>query len=336
MRQLLAALLAGLVASATHAEMVQVESVDAASFACLTRPGSLPTYPDVDAATQRTGFVRLSMKFVAPGQVPEVAVLFRDASDAMVAAVQTHVLAYRLPCLAADAAPVVAVQEFSFTPARAEASPATPPALAVPPTPVMPSLKECLRVPDAAPGLAADAHQRASVSNVVIEATFTSVDTEPAIQVLYASVGRKQLAAVTDHMRQYRLSCMPGSGKQTVVQRSFRYQVTEAGASTTQVKFKGAVALGSFLRGIKDIQLKQAEFDFTTMACPFQVAWTLGKPALENRVVDLGRRDLNRVAFLAWLRSLEMNAPGQLFESLLGETIVIDVPCGRLSLTGQG
>lgn len=334
MRQLVAALLAGLVASAAQAEIVQVERADAASFACLTRPDSLPTYPDVDTAAPRAGLVRLSMKFVAPGQAPEVAVLFRDASDAMVAAVQAHVLAYRLPCLAADAAPVVAVQEFSFTPARAEASPAAPPALAVLPTPVMPSLKECLRKPDAVPGLAAD--QKASVSNVVIEATFTSVDTEPTIQVLYASVGRKQLAAVTDYMRQHRLSCMPGGGKWAILRRSFRYQITDAGAATTQVKFKGAVALGSFLRGIKDIQSKQAEFDFTTMACPFQVAWTLGKPALENEVVDLGRRDLNRVAFLAWLRSLEMNAPGPLFESLLGETIVIDVPCGRLSLTGQG
>ena len=332
MRQLVAALLAGLVASATQAQVVQVERADAASFACLTRPDSLPTYPDADAAAPRTGFVRLSMKFVAPGQAPEVEVLFRDASDAMVAAVQAHVLAYRLPCLAADAAPVVAVQEFSFTPARADASPAAAPALCVPPTPVMPSLKECLRVPDALPAL--DASQKAGVSNAVVEATFTAVDAEPAIQVLYASVGRKQLAAVTDYMRQLRLSCMPGGGKQAIVRRSFRYQITDAG--TPQVKFKGAVALGSFLRGIKDIQSKQAEFDFTTMACPFQVAWTLGKPALENEVVDLGRRDLNRVAFLAWLRSLEMNAPGPLFESLLGETIVIDVPCGRLSLNGQG
>lgn len=332
MRQIVGALLAGLMASATHAETVLVERADAASFACLTRPDALPTDPDVDVAAPRAGFVRLSMKFVAPGQAPEVAVLFRDASDAMVAAVRTHVLAYRLPCLAADAAPVVAVQEFSFSPARAEASRVTPPALAVPPTPVMPSLKECLRMPDAAPGLAAD--QRASVGNVVIEATFTSVDTEPAIQVLYASVGRKQLAAVTDYMRQHRLSCMPGGGKWATVRRSFRYQITDAGG--TQVKFKGAVALGSFLRGIKDIQSKQAEFDFTTMACPFQVAWTLGKPALENEAVDLGGRDLNRVAFLAWLRGLEMNAPGPLFENLLGETIVIDVPCGRLPLNGQG
>ena len=68
------------------------------------------------------------------------------------------------------------------------------------------------------------------------------------------------------------------------------------------------------------------------MNCPFQVAWTLGKPAVENRVGEVGAPDLNRAEFLGWLASLEMDVQGQPYEQMVGQTVIVNVPCGNLNL----
>jgi hypothetical protein len=70
------------------------------------------------------------------------------------------------------------------------------------------------------------------------------------------------------------------------------------------------------------------------MACPFQVAWTLGLPKLDNRVGQVGKPDPNRTEFLAWLGGLEMDLQKAQFEQLVGQTLIINVGCGKLALNG--
>jgi hypothetical protein len=336
MRHIAAALAAGLFACVAQAQMFEIEPVDPKALACLANPAPVPRYPAADEGTQRTGFVRLSLKFTAPDQAPEVQVLFRNASDAMLGVVDAYARSYRLPCMAAGASPVLAVQEYDLKAGLAEPAQLTPPRVVVTSDEPVRSTNDCIRRPGDAPPHLQDMVKKGDVSNALFEANFPAVDAEPDVKVLYSSVGKAQLRALTEYVRQHRLSCIPGGGKFAIVRWNFRYEVSDAGSTTTKFKFKEAVPLTTFLRGIKGIQAIRTDFDLSSMSCPFQVAWTLGKPALDNRVAEVGKRDLNRTEFLAWLAGLEMSASESLFERLVGETIVVNVPCGRLALTPQG
>ena len=335
MRQIATALAVSLFAGVAQAQVIEIERVDPTALACLANAAPAPRYPAADEGTRGTGQVRISLKFTAPDHAPEVQVLLRNASEAMLSAVESYARSYRLPCMAAGAPAVLAVQEFDFKPGTVDPGPSTAPRPVAALEQLTPSVKECIREPKDELPWQQDAVKKGNVSNAIFEARFSAVDAEPEVKVLYASVGRAQLKALTHYMRQYRLSCMPGGGGFSTVQRSFRYEVSDAGSTTTKFKFKEAVPLTTFLRGIKGIETMRTDFDLGSMSCPFQVAWTMGKPALDNRVAEVGTRDLNRAGFLAWLAGLEMNASESIFERLVGETIVVNVPCGRLALTPQ-
>ena len=104
-------------ACGARAQVAELPSpADAQTLGCLQRGTGKPSYPDRDLQLRSTGTVRLSLRFTAPDRRPDVAVLFRAASDAMAEEVEWHVRDYRLPCL--GGAPVTAVQEFVFTPRR--------------------------------------------------------------------------------------------------------------------------------------------------------------------------------------------------------------------------
>jgi hypothetical protein len=316
-------------AGASQAQVVESDGVDPRLIACLHKGGPAIDYPAHDRQLQSPGFLRLSLKFTAPDRPPETVVLFRAASDAMLEEVRWHVRGYRLPCLPAGET-VTAVQEFEFKPR--ETAPVTwtsPRAVSAKQDegarPARPDA--CMRTPKTPPDLWGPVFQR-DVVNIFVKMSFTAPDAAPDVEVLYSSASPSQVQSVTDYARQYRVPCLAPGGKPYVVQQQFTYRPYGAAARV----FKDAVKLTAFLSNMKDIQQARANFDFGTMNCPFQVAWTLGKPAVDNSVGEVGPPDLNRAEFLAWLASLQMDLEPKAFQQMVGQTVFVNVPCGSLTL----
>jgi len=337
MRKVLLAIVASFLACAAQAQMVAVDAVDTQVLACLQKTGPEPRYPQRDEDMRMTGRVRLSLKFTAPDRAPEAQVLFRAASDAMLDEINWFVRGYRLPCMAAGAAPVLTVQEFEFRPRVTDPVTWTAPRAVAAPAGDAQAMNykaamACMRTPKEPPDLGGN-HLQRDVANAFVEVRFMAPDAEPEIKMVYATLSNAQTRALTEYVRQYRLPCLPAGARPLAVQQHFQVRPVGVGARV----FKDAVPLTAFLSNMKGIQAMNANFDFDTMSCPFQVAWTLGKPALaSNRVGQIGKPDLNRTEFLAWLAGLEMDVKPAQFEQLVGQTIIVNVPCGTLKLQPSG
>jgi len=334
MRKMLLAAMASLFTCAAQAQMAEVDAVDTQVLACLEKTGPAPRYPQRDEDMRLTGHVRLSLKFTAPDRAPEVQVLFRAASEAMLDEIHWYVRGYRLPCMAPGAAPVMMVQEVEFRPRVTDPITWTPPRAVAAPASGEPHALDhkaamaCMRTPKEQPDFGGSYLQR-DVSNAFVDIRFTAADAEPEVKMAYSTVSGAQARAVTEYVRQYRLPCLPAGAKPVGVRQHFQFRPAGVGARV----FKDAVPLVSFLSNMKGIRAMSTNFDFDTMSCPFQVAWTLGKPALANRVGQIGKPDLNRTEFLAWLAGLEMEVKNSReFEQLVGQTLVVNVSCGKLVL----
>lgn len=314
-------------ALSAQAQLVELPSpADAQALGCLQRGKAKPTYPSQDLTARTPGTVRVSLRFTAPDQPPKVERLFRAATEAMVEEVEDQVRQYRLPCL--GAAPVTAVQEFVFTP-RVTDPIAWTELRPVPDADDRHKRLACLTTPKEPPEFGGGLLQR-DVSNVFIDMTFTAPDAPPTVKLAYSSASKSQEGVVQDYVSQYRLPCLPAGAKPAASRQHFQFRPY----GVSKQVFKDAVALPVFLSNIQGIRQQRVAFDFGSMACPFQVAWTLGRPRLDNRVGQVGTPDPNRAEFLAWLAGLEMALTEARFEQLVGQTLIINVGCGRLELGG--
>lgn len=327
MRNLVTAVVAVVFASGAHAQVAELPSAtDAQTLSCLQTGAGKPRYPDRDLQLRSPGTVRLSLRFTAPDRRPEVKVLFRAASDEIVEQVEWHVRDYRLPCL--SGAPVTAVQEFVFKPRVTDPVTWTP-LRATRDRDDTEQRMNCLRTPAEQPEFSGGRLQR-DLSNVFVDMTFSAPDAPPTIEMAYSNAGAAQEKAVRDYVAQYRMPCLPAGAKPSTMRQHFQFRPYGVGKRV----FKDAVALPAFLSNVKGIRDQRVAFDLNSMACPFQVAWSLGRPKLDNRVGEVGTPDPNRTEFLAWLASLEMDMKEAQFEQLLGQTVIINVGCGKLDLGG--
>lgn len=324
-------ILAGMAcALSAQAQIKPIDTASGATLACLEKTAAPITYPERDLAARLGGSVRLSLRFTAPDRAPEIDVLYQNGSEALLDEVRWHVRGYRVPCMKPGAAPVTAIQEFSFTPRQTDPITWSPPRA----QPAQGEAKReeeafaCLRAAKPQPEYSGSLMSR-EATNAVVQMQFTSADDPPEVKLLYSSLSPTQQESVLDYVRGYRLPCLPPGGKPVTGRQHFHFSPPNAEPRA----FKDAVPLMSFLSNIKGIRSQRADFDFRTMSCPFQVAWEVGRPALEsNDVGQVGKPDPNRTEFLAWLASLEMDLKPRNLQALLGHSLIIDVPCGRLLL----
>lgn len=327
------AMLAGIVLTlSAHAQVKPIDVTSAAALACLQSTAAPITYPERDLAARVGGRVRLSLRFTAPDRAPEIDLLYRTGSEAMLDEVRWHVRGYRVPCMKPGAAGVTVVQEFSFTPVKTDPITWSPPRAA--PSQDEESIKRekeafaCLRAGKPEIEYSGSQNSR-EATNAFIEMRFMSADAPPEVKIQYSSLSSTQQQEMMAFVLSYRVPCLPRDAEPVIGRQSFKFLPPNAEKRV----FKDAVPLMSFLPSIKGIRLQQADFDFDTMSCPFQVAWEVGRPALEsNEVGQVGKPDRNRTEFLAWLASLEMDLTPRDLQALLGSPLVINVPCGRLLL----
>lgn len=327
MRSLITAWVLGLCAVGAHAQTAIDDRSGEATLACLQRPAA-PKYPPEALERRKGGFYRVLLTFTQAQRAPEVKVLFAAGSENLQFAAEHYVKQFRLPCLKADSV-VTLVQEVRFT-AVAEADAEVPQPLNLPRT-ANQRLGECLRTPADGPRLSEATQLQAfkrepKNGNLVVELDFTAPDQPPQARVVYNSLNPRHRNDVLDHVAQYRLPCL-GAGERYGVQQTFHVGFD----GNRSFAFKD-IGLVKFLGMVKNVEVRPVHFELDTMGCPFRVRYTLGRPALPNRVVESGPRNPNRSAFIAWLEELELPLTPEQFENLLGAEMLIDVPCGSIKL----
>lgn len=317
-----------------QAQVAALASPDAEqTLACLKRGGE-PRYPAEELEARTPGTVRFSLRFTAPDQPPEATLLYRAATDAMVEEVERHIRDFRLPCL--DGPPVTAVQEFAFRPQATDPITWTP----LRPSPGLDDTAKranCLVTPKEGLEYSGGATWLSETVNVFVDFGFTAPDAPPQVKIAYSSASKGQARDVMDYVARYRMPCLPAGAKPSWLRQHFQFRPH----GVAKRAFKDAIALPAFLSNVKGLReeagnnlLRRVNFDFNTMSCPFQVAWTLGRPKLDNQVGQVGKPDPNRTEFLVWLAGLELEMKERTFEQLVGQTLIINVGCGRLDLPG--
>lgn len=297
----------------------------AQSLSCLKQPSSTLSYPEKHRFDRIHGFMRLRLHFEKADASPRVEVLANTAREDMQDRVYRYVADYRLPCLKAEDGTVSAVQEFDFSNSSMEALP-------VPETPQR-RLPFCVVMPrkdmDRIMTLSRN------VEHVVLAATFTGDGEQaPEVKVLHSTGDRAVEQDAIERVKTYRMPCRTGKEEPQVMQQ--RFTMVPAGHRRYVLK-QEAFNLVEFLSMTQGAQQLKANFDFGTMNCPFKVNFTLYGPALPNEVHAGGKRDPNRAPFLKWLseRQIAFGSDKQANE-LFGQTLQIQVPCGRLDLDPAG
>lgn len=295
----------------------------AQSLSCLVRQEKPPVYPSRLEKNRVGGFMRVQLHFNQADAPPRVEVLANTAAPEMQEQVFRFLEGYRLPCLTSAEGPVRAVQEFSFTNSEREPLPVereNKGELCV----VMP--REPMEPPTPWPG-------DREVEHVVAVLTFSGDGQQaPAVKIIHSTGSNRLESAVREQVAKYRMPCRTGAEQPMVVQQMFSFN--PAGARRYVLK-REIFRLAEFLGMTAGIQAVQADFDFSTMNCPFKVDYSILGPNLPNEV-RAGKPDPNRAVFLKWLAERQLAfANAKQANELFGEVIQIQVPCGTLKLQGE-
>jgi hypothetical protein len=169
----------------------------------------------------------------------------------------------------------------------------------------------------------------AEVSAVLVRLTFTQADSPPATEILYADGNPKFVPTVERAVKQYRLTCLPSGHQEVVATQRFVMR----GIDAPMRQLKRELGLVELVRLIKDLKSQRARFDFTTMACPFQIEFAPYQPYARNTARELGTHDPARREFLSWLQSVTLDLPPKFMRTAMGEPSVVSVPCTLLDLS---
>jgi hypothetical protein len=165
-------------------------------------------------------------------------------------------------------------------------------------------------------------------SVVLVRLVFRQANEAPLVEVAYAAGNPKLVPIVERAVSEYRLTCLP-QGEQVVEMQKFIMH----GLDAPVPQLKRDLALIDVVRLIKDIQNTRVRFDFSTMACPFQVGFAPYRPYARNTVKEVGIPDANRREFIEWLKDITLDLPPKFMRTAMGESSVVTVPCTVLDLS---
>ena len=299
----------------------------AQSLSCLQRPEQPPKFPERGNYDRTGGFARVKLKFVAPDQAPEVQLLANSLREDMLDVVTRYADRYRLPCLQPTDGTVSAVQEFEFSNTQKAPLPLAPDE-----TTGRGRLDLCYLRPKRDMVFNTSAAGR-EVNNVVITMTFAgNGEQPPEVKVLHAQAVPFAVESVVEWAAGSRMPCRQAGDAPVVLQQSFRLYPP---GLTRQVLKVEQLDLVDFLAMTENPNAEGVRFDFNTMACPFNVNYTMYGPTLPNEVTD-GEKKPDRAIFIDWLarQNLKFKSAKQA-RALFGEDLQIRVPCGELDLRAK-
>ena len=95
----------------------------------------------------------------------------------------------------------------------------------------------------------------------------------------------------------------------------------------TAYGFKPGLSLKQLLALDGAEHRQQLPRDSTAMACPFDVQLTYQRPAVANRVAQVGDWRAERKPLLDWLAGVTLNLDATQQRTLFGDTALVTIPC---------
>jgi hypothetical protein len=285
-----------------------------------------PDYPPAMLAIKRGARVHARFTFSGPDRAPSVEV--NDTPHEFAEAVREYAKQLRVPCMVADDAPVTLRQDFDFVPNEGRKVALT---LPVDETAAARSSSDRCGVHLTGPGIPAIAypeqalHQRLE-GNVVVRLHFSDPTLGPEMTVLDNGGSKEFVHAILPSVEALRMACL---GKDPVdVQVFYSFQIDGA---ANRVVLRD-LSLVQFLHAVKAVPPEPAYFDTKLMKCPFDVRLTFRQPWNRNRIDELDEDIEARHAFLNWLSTMELNVDGRAANHVLGQSMLIQVPCTVVDL----
>ncbi len=324
-----------LLAGPVQAQEVTLEP--SATQRCLTpvaeRRGA-PDYPLRALKAETPGRVKVELVFDSADRGPEVTVLEQEGDDTFVAAVKAHVRDYRVPCLGGREAPARLRIDFVFTPDMRRVLWSTPTDAN---SEQRKALLKCLRHEsgEKAPIFPESARKAGVQGRVLARMRFTAPDQAPAIEVFSRPQARLLARAISAWTQGYRMPCFSGEPLDTTWVFYFIFEGESYG-------FKGPMTLQQLLPAVRGIHTQTLNFDFTEMACPFDVRLSYRRPELPNVVGELAPEGTSAAAsispnptrrqFVDWLTTIELDVPPSALDSVFGDSVTLTIPCIKINL----
>jgi hypothetical protein len=293
---------------------------------CLVAPDRKEAlrYPTGQVEQKNGGIVRVRLTFVSATDAPRVEVFYESAGTAFSDAVLDYVSKYRLPCLVAADAPLLATQEFAFDPGdgrkvmwadvRRDG-------------PSKAHFLECLKGNEGLPDYPSGALGQTLEGVVFARFSFVDPASAPNVEILYDSDSSKLAGAVRQYLARLRLPCMKAGDPPVGAFQQFRFALE----GNRHAVLRDA-PLSDFVGALDKLESQHVRFDFTTMGCPFEVRFVLRQPYLDNEVGEVERHDPNRREFLEWLKRVDLKLSSRNHRLVIGDSMTITVPCVVLDL----
>lgn len=281
-------------------------------------------YPPGAVERKAGAVVRVRLVFSDAASAPTAEFFYNSGSGAFEDAVRRHVAAYRLPCMAKGAPAIVASQEFQFVPGDGRQVIWNEPRNGVEDA----AVAACLRggSPDRPLHYPQAAAQNGDQGTVVVRLTFAEADKAPTVETVFDGGSPILERTVRRYVDGYRLPCLTADTAPLTALQQFAFSF-----KGEQVFLKD-VTLRQFVAAVDDLDKHRVRFDFSTMACPFDVKLRLFQPYMRNDVGEVGSSDPNRREFVEWLRDVALKLPKKARQQAIGDSLTIAVPCGVLDL----
>ena len=326
--------LAGMAALPVQAQSFTLEP--SAALRCLMPEAAqrgVPAYPFDAWKRGHKGRVLVELSFTTADKRPAVKVLQSEGDEnserAFIDAVREHVATYRVPCLDEGSGLPARLQlEFVFRPGQGEVLGFVP---VEPGAERRQALMKCLvhSSGEKSPAYPLGALRAELQGRVLARLNFSAKDQPPAAQVLSRPSARPLAQAVESFVAGYRLPCFDG---EEAVDATFTFIFRFEGERAFGLK---PLDLLTFMGSVRGIQKQALQFDTTTMACPFDVAFTYRQPSMNNWVGEYDSNIPARGPLLAWLANAHFDLPPRALDSVFGDNTVITVPCLKINLKPQ-
>lgn len=300
-----------------------------AALSCLTRVAgapAMPVYPPDLFERKEGDQLAVELEFGRRDEAPGVKFdnelhqyAFRDA-------VREFVKAYRVPCMADGAKPVVLRQQFVFSPTDGRKVIAPP----------LSDRNDIARLAQmkcvvhnrqwTRPPFPRKAAQDEREGNLMVRLRYNDPELPPQVVFLTPIPHRDLRRSIESYAEGLRMPCLANGPNEVDI----LYKFTLFGSARTVLRDTNLVQL---LAGSKDFALP-ATFDFNAMGCPFDVRLTYLRPYMPNKVREIESSNAARRPLLEWMSKITYKFDEQVGLKVLGDSINVTIPCGKLDLPG--